>query len=91
MGRPERVLDPENDPLHRFAFELRQLRVKAGNPSYRQLSKRAHFSATALSEAAGGVVVPSLAVVLAYVEACDGDRGEWEGRWHALMSVLAPR
>ncbi|MFB4271475.1 hypothetical protein [Nonomuraea sp. GTA35] len=84
------MLDPENDPLHRFAFELRQLRVKAGGPSYRQLSRRAHFSVTALSEAAGGVVVPSLAVTLAYVEACDGDRDEWEGRWHALIRALAP-
>ncbi|MEV4173701.1 hypothetical protein [Nonomuraea sp. NPDC049709] len=90
MGRPERVLDPDNDPLHRFAFELRQLRAKAGQPSYRQLSKRANFSVTALSEAAGGVVVPSLAVTLAYVEACDGDRDEWESRWQALTGVLAP-
>ncbi|WP_328814360.1 nSTAND1 domain-containing NTPase [Nonomuraea cypriaca] len=90
MGRPERVLDPENDPLHRFAAELRQLREKAGKPSYRQLSKRVHFSMTALSEAAGGVVVPSLAVTLAYVEACDGDRDEWESRWHVLMRRLAP-
>ncbi len=90
MGRPERVLDPENDPLHRFAAELRGLREKAGKPSYRQLSRRAHFSVTALSEAAGGVVVPSLAVTLAYAEACGGDRDEWESRWHALMSVLAP-
>ncbi|MEU8354463.1 hypothetical protein AB0C27_00505 [Nonomuraea sp. NPDC048882] len=53
-ARPERVLDPDNDPLHRFAHELRQLRVKAGQPSYRELAKRAHFSVTALSEAAGG-------------------------------------
>ncbi|MFF3444558.1 hypothetical protein [Streptosporangium sp. NPDC002721] len=45
---------------------------------------------TALSEAAGGMVVPSLAVTLAYVEACDGDRDEWESRWHALMDALAP-
>ncbi|MGV9380380.1 nSTAND1 domain-containing NTPase [Nonomuraea sp. NPDC003707] len=45
---------------------------------------------TALSEAAGGVVVPSLAVTLAYVESCDGDRDEWETRWHALIRALAP-
>ncbi|MFC5824202.1 hypothetical protein [Nonomuraea insulae] len=64
--------------------------MKAGKPSYRQLARRAHFSVTALSEAAGGVVVPSLAVTLAYVEACDGDRDEWENRWHALMGALAP-
>lgn len=90
MARPERVLDPDNDPLHRFAHELRQLRVKAGQPSYRELAKRAHFSVTALSEAAGGVVVPSLAVTLGYVEACDGDTRQWESRWHCLMNELPP-
>ncbi|MBF8194145.1 helix-turn-helix domain-containing protein [Nonomuraea sp. K274] len=90
MGRPERVLDPENNPLHRFASELRQLRVKAGKLSYRQISRRANFSVTALSDAAGGAVVPTLAVTLAYVEACDDDRDEWESRWHDLMRALAP-
>ena len=54
MGRPERPVDPADGPVQRFAWELRRLREKAGAPSYRQLSRRAHFSATALSEAAGG-------------------------------------
>ncbi|WP_052423154.1 helix-turn-helix domain-containing protein [Nonomuraea candida] len=88
MGRPERDLNPEKDPLHRFAAELRKLRVEAGKPSYRELAKRAHFSVTALAEAAGGAVLPSLAVTLAYVEACGGDRREWEERWHALNGLL---
>ncbi|MFY1672453.1 hypothetical protein ACN27G_21205 [Plantactinospora sp. WMMB334] len=45
---------------------------------------------TALSEAAGGRVTPSLAVLLAYVKACGGDPQEWEARWRKLASDLAP-
>nr|WTB32090.1 helix-turn-helix domain-containing protein [Streptomyces sp. NBC_00830] len=89
MGRPERGLDPEAGPLERFAWELRQLRATAGRLSYRELSKRAHFSVTALSEAAGGREVPSLAVTLAYVQACGGDGALWEARWHAVVDELA--
>jgi hypothetical protein len=90
MARPERALDPEAGPVQRFASELRQLRATAGRPSYRELSKRAHYSPTALSEAAGGEGVPSLAVTLAYVAACGGDRQEWEARWRRLVADLAP-
>ncbi|MER5645884.1 hypothetical protein [Streptosporangium sp. NPDC002524] len=89
MGRPERALDPENDPLHRFAAELRELRVGAGKPSYRELSRRTHFSVTALSEAAGGGTLPSLPVTLAYVEACGGDPEEWGKRWRTLVEELS--
>ncbi|WP_188197376.1 nSTAND1 domain-containing NTPase [Nonomuraea sp. SYSU D8015] len=90
MGRPERKLDPDNDPLHRFAHELRRLREDAGRPSYRELSKRAGFSVTALSEAAGGTVMPSLAVTLAYVQACGGDQDTWRERWESLARELTP-
>ncbi len=88
MGRPERTIDPEAGPLQRFAFELRQLRRAAGGLSYRQLAKRACYSITALSEAAGGTQVPTLSVTLAYVDACGGNRQEWEARWHAMVEEL---
>ncbi|HEX6345159.1 hypothetical protein [Umezawaea sp.] len=81
MGRRERSIDPDSGPVQRFAWELRRLRAEAGSPSYRSLAQRAHYSATALSEAAGGEHLPSLAVALAYVRACDGDAAEWEERW----------
>jgi WD40 repeat protein len=90
MGRPERRLDPDAGPLQRFAYELRQLRQGAGGISYRQLARQAHYSATALSEAAGGEALPSLAVTLAYVEACGGSRDEWEARWRAVATQLEP-
>jgi WD40 repeat protein len=90
MGRPERSLHPAEGPVQRFAYELRKLRESAGRPSYRELSGRAHYSVTALSEAAGGSVFPSLAVTLAYVRACAGDVGTWEKLWQEAAGQLAP-
>ncbi|GGK71811.1 hypothetical protein Sme01_08840 [Sphaerisporangium melleum] len=91
MGRPERELSPDTGPLHAFAFDLRRLREAAGRPSYRRLSAVANFSVTALSEAAGGNVLPSLAVTLAYVRACGGDVNAWEERWRRVTDELAGR
>jgi ABC-type glutathione transport system ATPase component len=81
MGRPERPIDPDAGPVAEFASELRKLRDKAGRPSYRELARRASFSVTVLSEAAGGRALPTLAVVKGYVRACGGDACEWEERW----------
>lgn len=89
MPRPERPLDPDTGPLTRFAADLRKLREAAGRPPYRALAKRAHYSSTTLSDAAGGHTFPSLAVTLAYVEACEGDRRAWETRWHAVAAEIA--
>src|SRR6187551_2652810 len=75
VPRGERPLDEGDSPLLRFAADLRTLRDQAGGRTYRQLGTRAHYSATTLSDAAGGRKLPSLAVTLAYVQACDGDPG----------------
>jgi WD40 repeat protein/energy-coupling factor transporter ATP-binding protein EcfA2 len=82
-------LASQDTALLRFAADLRRLREKAGNPTYRELSKRAHYSAAALSEAAGGRKLPSLAVTLAYVNACCGDPDDWQARWQAVMAESA--
>ena len=84
MPRPEKPLEPGDDPLTEFAADLRRLREQAGNPTYRELGRRAHYSAGTLSEAAGGRKLPSLAVTTAYVRACGGVVSEWEQRWHAV-------
>ncbi|MFI2608306.1 hypothetical protein [Kitasatospora sp. NPDC018619] len=73
----------------RFAGDLRALRERAGLPPYRQLALRAHCSAASLSVAAGGRRLPSLAVTLAYVQACGGDVREWRHRWQLLAAELA--
>jgi len=88
-GRPERRLNPADGSVARFALELRALREKAALPSYRRMAAKAHFSHTALSEAAGGHRLPSLEVTLGYVQACDGDVAQWEQRWRAASVELA--
>lgn len=90
MPRTERPLDCEDTELGQFAADLRKLREKAGKPSYRALASRAHYSAATLSDAAGGKKLPSLAVTLAYVKACDGDEQEWEQRWRAIAAPPEP-
>src|ERR1051326_3740026 len=91
MPRPERPLDIAAGPPPECAADLRALRDQAGRPGYRKLATRAHYSATTLSDAAGGRDLPSLAVTLAYVRACGGDIATWERRWHAIAARLASR
>jgi transcriptional regulator with XRE-family HTH domain len=72
-----------------FALALRELRHRAGGISYRELSKRSHCSASALSEAAAGNRLPTWEVTRAYTEACGGDTEEWRNRWEAARKANA--
>ncbi|MFK0254995.1 helix-turn-helix domain-containing protein [Streptomyces sp. NPDC090445] len=93
MGRQEQPLDPDRDPLARFAHDLRELRRQAGSPPYRRLATRAHYSASTLAEAAAGKRLPSAAVLAAFVNACGGDAEEWEQRriaTHRLITAPTP-
>ncbi|MFD9705763.1 helix-turn-helix domain-containing protein [Lentzea sp. NPDC059081] len=86
MPRGERPLGPEDTALLRFAGDLRRLRDQAGKPSYRELARRANYSPTALSDAAGGRKLPSLALTLAFVKACEADPAPWTKRWRELAA-----
>ena len=88
MPRPERPVGPGERPAQRFAVALRELRRSAGNPTYRVLAKRAHYSSTTLAQAAAGERLPSLPVALAYARACGGDTGEWTVLWRAVAAEL---
>ncbi|WP_151480746.1 nSTAND1 domain-containing NTPase [Streptomyces albicerus] len=91
MGRREKPVDPGAGPIQRLAHDLRVLREKAGKPPYREMAERAGYSITAMSQAAAGDQLPSLAVVRAYAEALDADPDEWERRWReADAQVRAP-
>ncbi|MGW6454762.1 nSTAND1 domain-containing NTPase [Streptomyces sp. NPDC055078] len=81
MGRREKPLDPDEGPVQRFAYDLRELRREAGTPTYRTMAEGSRYSAPTLSAAAAGARLPSLAVALAYATACGGDPAEWEKRW----------
>ena len=84
MGRLERPVDPGDGPVHRFAADLRAVRRAAGNPTYRELANRSHYSPSALSRAASGQALPTLEVTVAFVTACHGDAQEWRLRWQQL-------
>ncbi|MFF1379297.1 hypothetical protein [Streptomyces sp. NPDC058308] len=83
MGRREKPIDPATGPVARFAVELRKLREEAGGIAYRALAERTGYSITALSRAAAGERLPSLALTLSYAKACGGDEQDWERRWRA--------
>ncbi|MFK4797114.1 WD40 repeat domain-containing protein [Streptomyces sp. MPA0124] len=88
-GRRERRLDPAAGPVQRFAAELRALRESVGRPTYRTMADKVPFSVTALSQAAAGRQLPTLAVTLAYVDVCGGDPAEWERRWRTASAEAA--
>lgn len=88
-GRPERPLDPDAGPVQRFAHELRSLRARAGSPPYRTMSGQARVSVAALSRAASGERLPSVAVVRAYAQACGADPDVWQDRLRAAADEVA--
>ena len=87
-GRKEAPIVP-NAPYAEFAMALRALRANCGK-TYRQLAKKDFVGATALCVAASGQKLPSLAVTLAFVRACDGSEAEWKLRWHAAARRPPP-
>jgi transcriptional regulator with XRE-family HTH domain len=89
VARRERPLDAADSALGRFAAGLRELREHVGSPTYRELAERSGYSVAALSKAASGRKLPSLAVTLAYVRACGGDADGWREQWRAVSAELA--
>jgi hypothetical protein len=84
MPRPERPLDPEAGPVRAFAFELRELRQRAGNPTYLKMARASGKSRTALTEAAGGDHLATWETVSAYVLACGGNPASWRPKWEVV-------
>ncbi|MER6098252.1 helix-turn-helix domain-containing protein [Streptomyces sp. NPDC001728] len=92
MGRHENPLDATASPVAALADALRRLRHAAGSPPYHQMARRCPYSVATLSRAAAGRQLPTLAVLLAYVEACgSGDTEVWEARWRHASEALTAR
>jgi hypothetical protein len=60
------------------------LRAKSGL-DYPDMAEKSHYTMRTLASAAGGLRLPTLPVLIAYVQACDGDVAEWEDRWARLV------
>lgn len=76
----------ETDNIAAFARDLRVLRNKAGL-DYPEMAEKSHYTMRTLASAAGGMRMPTLPVLIAYVTACGGDQAEWEERWGKLMKA----
>lgn len=87
MPRPQRPVDPAKGAIQEFAVALRELRERAGGPTYRSLADRTGFSVSTLADAAGGRRLPTLAVAVAYALACGGDEHEWAVRWRTAAAA----
>ncbi|MFF4507577.1 NACHT and WD repeat domain-containing protein [Streptomyces sp. NPDC001401] len=53
------------------------------------MADRTNQGASTLSQAAAGERLPTLPVVLAYVQVCGGDPEEWEAWWHEAAAEAA--
>ena len=76
----------ETDNVGAFARDLRVLRSKIGL-DYPDMAEKSHYTMRTLASAAGGLRLPTLPVLIAYVNACDGDVAEWEERWGRLTKA----
>lgn len=88
MGRREKPLTTQHGALADLAADLRDLRRVAGCPSYRELAARAHYSRSALAQAASGKTLPTWPVLVAYVAACGADPDPWRARWQQVRTAL---
>jgi hypothetical protein len=73
----------ETDNVAAFARDLRVLRTRTGL-DYPDMAEKSHYTMRTLASAAGGLRLPTLPVLIAYVNACGGDVAEWEERWGKL-------
>jgi hypothetical protein len=76
----------ETDNVAAFARDLRVLRSKA-DLDYPDMAEKSHYTMRTLASAAGGLRLPTLPVLIAYVKACGGDLTEWEERWGKLIKA----
>jgi transcriptional regulator with XRE-family HTH domain len=76
----------EADNVGAFARDLRVLRSAAGL-DYPDMAEKSHYTMRTLASAAGGLRLPTLPVLIAYVKACGGDVSEWEERWGKLIKA----
>lgn len=75
---------PEPDTVAKFASSLRELRLKAGDPTLAALEGRTGISKSVISDAFAGRRLPTEKTVGQLVDALRGNRQEWLERRTAL-------
>lgn len=74
--------------LEAFQGTLRELHQRAGEPSYREMSTRAHYSASTLCRVLSAPKPPSGTSTMGFVYACRGDLKHWGAQWIAMQEAL---
>ncbi|WP_410603599.1 NBR1-Ig-like domain-containing protein [Amycolatopsis sp. lyj-90] len=76
--------------LEAFMAELRKLRTRAGEPSFRKMAaKSGAVSHATLHLTVTGRRLQPWETVREFVRACDGDEEEWHARWQGVQLVLS--
>ncbi|WP_410657530.1 NBR1-Ig-like domain-containing protein [Amycolatopsis sp. lyj-112] len=76
--------------LEAFMSELRKLRTRAGEPSFRKMAaKSGAVSHATLHLTVTGRRLQPWETVREFVRACDGDEEEWHARWQGVQLVLS--
>ncbi|WP_374117015.1 helix-turn-helix transcriptional regulator [Streptomyces sp. MNU76] len=86
MGRPEKPVVACSTPVRTLALWLRTQRGRAGL-SYAQLAAKCGCSASKLSRAASGAVVPALSTTEAWAKACGADPGRAKSLWRKARAA----
>ncbi|MFI9452317.1 NBR1-Ig-like domain-containing protein [Amycolatopsis sp. NPDC052450] len=87
---PEPRTDERAPELEAFMAELRKLRTRAGEPSFRKMAaKSGAVSHATLHLTVTGKRLQPWETVREFVRACDGDEQEWHARWQGVQLVLA--
>lgn len=75
---------PQQDSVERFAADLRELRLRAGNPTLTALNSYTRVSKSVLSEAFSGRRLPTERTVASLADALKADQTVWVARRNAL-------
>ncbi|WP_409491189.1 NBR1-Ig-like domain-containing protein [Amycolatopsis sp. cmx-11-12] len=87
---PELQAGERAPELEAFMAELRKLRTRAGEPSFRKMAaKSGAVSHATLHLTVTGRRLQPWETVREFVRACDGDEEEWHARWQGVQLLLS--
>ena len=90
MSRESPPLDPEHNPVHRFAWELRDVRLHAGNRPLAQLARQMRVSHSSLSHFLNGDRLPPWELAEAFFTACNSDPEGFRDLWVEIAAAIRP-
>src|ERR1700761_2414226 len=87
MPKAPPKLDPA-DPIHRFALELRRLRIRGGDPSQIKLARAVGCTHSTISAYFNGHRLPGPKQLESLVVACKGNPAQWLEKLEAVHDEI---